>query len=63
MHGIGKLLQILGLSIPPLSIMAQLANSISQGQMLMFLVASACAFDTNSSLTRSCSADLLAASA
>ena len=44
MRALGKLLQIAGLTIPPLSIIAQLNESISQGQMLTFLVASACAF-------------------
>ena len=44
MRVLGKLLQIAGLSIPPLSIVAQLNESISQGQMLVFLVAAACAF-------------------
>ena len=44
MKGIGKLLQIVGLAIPPLAIIAQLSESISQGQMLMFLVAAVSCF-------------------
>ena len=34
----------LGLIVPPLSIVLQLASSISQGQMLTMLVASVCLF-------------------
>ena len=41
---LGKLLQLAGLTIPPLSIVAQLNGTISQGQMLTFLVAAASAF-------------------
>ena len=41
---LGKALQIAGLTVPPLSIVAQLAESISQGQMLTFLVVSVAAF-------------------
>ena len=44
MKAIGRLLQIAGLIVPPLTILAQLGGSISAGQMLMFLVAAACAF-------------------
>jgi len=40
----GRLLQWVGLLIPPLAIMSQLSGSISQGQMLTFLVAAVCAF-------------------
>lgn len=44
MQAIGKLLQLAGLTIPPLSIIAQLTESISLGKMLMFLVAAVAAF-------------------
>jgi len=44
MRALGRLLQFAGLSIPPLAIVAQLAQSISVGQMLTFLVASVAAF-------------------
>ena len=44
MRALGRLLQLAGLSIPPLAIVAQLFESISVGQMLTFLVASAAAF-------------------
>ncbi len=44
MKGIGKLLQIIGLAIPPLAIVLQLSEAITAGQMLMFLVASVCCF-------------------
>ncbi|MCA9248003.1 MAG: hypothetical protein KDA42_12830 [Planctomycetales bacterium] len=37
-------MQWAGLIVPPLSIVAQLSESISQGQMLTFLVASVCLF-------------------
>lgn len=35
---------MLGLAVPPLSIVLQLAGSISQGQMLAMLLASVCLF-------------------
>ena len=44
MRGIGKLLQVAGLMLPPLSIVLQLMSSISLGQMLAMLVASICLF-------------------
>lgn len=44
MKRIGQLLQQAGLVVPPLSIVAQLSDAISLGQMLMFLVASVSAF-------------------
>ncbi len=44
MHSLGRLLQWLGLAIPPLSIMLQLAEAISLGQMLTMLVAAVCLF-------------------
>jgi hypothetical protein len=44
MYRFARLLQIAGLTIPPLSIIAQLSNTISLGQMLGFLVVSVCMF-------------------
>jgi len=44
MHSIGRGLQMLGLTVPPLSIIMQLSGSITLGQMLTMLVASVCAF-------------------
>jgi len=44
MRTLGRLMQIAGLSIPLLAIVAQLNESITQGQMLMFLIAAVCAF-------------------
>ena len=44
MEALGKMLQMAGLVIPPLSIIAELQHSISLGQMLTFLVAAASAF-------------------
>jgi len=40
MYAVARFLQFLGLTIPPLSIIAQLSDSISLGQMLGFLVVS-----------------------
>lgn len=44
MHYAARLLQIVGLIIPPLAIVAQLTNSIDLKQMLGFLVASVAVF-------------------
>jgi hypothetical protein len=44
MRAFGRLLQFLGLAVPPLSILMQLSETITQGQMLTMLVASVCAF-------------------
>ena len=44
MKAIGKILQLAGLTVPPLSIIAQLTEAISLGQMLTFLVASVSLF-------------------
>ncbi len=44
MHSIGRGLQIVGLGVPPISIMLQLGEAISLGQMLTMLVASVCCF-------------------
>jgi hypothetical protein len=40
MFRFGRLLQFVGLVIPPLAIVAQLSESISLGQMLQFLLVS-----------------------
>ena len=40
----GRLMQIVGLVVPPLAIILQLQNAITLGQMLTFLVAAVCAF-------------------
>jgi hypothetical protein len=44
MRPIGRSLQQLGLIVPPLSIVLQLINAITLGQMLTMLVASVCLF-------------------
>jgi hypothetical protein len=44
MHSIARLLQLIGLTIPPLAIIAQLTGSINLKQMLGFLVASVSVF-------------------
>jgi hypothetical protein len=44
MYRFARLLQFIGLTIPPLAIFAQLNESISQSQMLGFLVVSVCIF-------------------
>ena len=44
MRAIGKTLQIVGLALPPLGIVAQLSNAVSLGQMLAMLLAGVCAF-------------------
>jgi hypothetical protein len=44
MAGLGRLMQIVGLVLPPLSIVLQLQGAISLGQMLTMLVASVSAF-------------------
>jgi hypothetical protein len=46
MHAVARFLQMLGLTIPPLAIIAQLGEHISAGQMLQFLVVSVCLFTT-----------------
>jgi drug/metabolite transporter (DMT)-like permease len=40
MYALARFLQIVGLAIPPLAIVAQLNESITLGQMLGFLVVS-----------------------
>jgi hypothetical protein len=44
MAGFGRLLQIAGLIVPPVSILLQLQGTISLGQMLTMLVAAVSAF-------------------
>jgi len=44
MQAVGKILQMAGLTIPPLAIIAQLGETITLGQMLTFLVVSVCLF-------------------
>ncbi len=44
MNKIARLLQLAGLVIPPLAMVAQLGNHISAGRMLQFLVFSVCLF-------------------
>jgi hypothetical protein len=44
MHSVARLLQMVGLTIPPLAIIAQLMESITLGQMLGFLIASIAVF-------------------
>ncbi len=46
MHLLARLLQLVGLAIPPLAMVAQLGEKISAGQMLQFLVVSVCLFGT-----------------
>ena len=46
MHAVSRLLQMLGLTIPPLAIIAQLGEHITAGEMLKFLVVSVCLFGT-----------------
>ncbi|MFV2069318.1 MAG: hypothetical protein ACC645_20330 [Pirellulales bacterium] len=44
MRTLGRFMQLAGLVVPLLAIVAQLNESISQGEMLLFLVAAVCAF-------------------
>ncbi|HTQ37509.1 MAG TPA: hypothetical protein VMJ32_00685 [Pirellulales bacterium] len=44
MASFGRLLQIVGLVLPPLSIVLQLQGAITLGQMLLMLVAAVSAF-------------------
>jgi hypothetical protein len=46
MHGLARLLQLVGLTIPPLAMIAQLADQISAGRMLQFLLFAVCLFGT-----------------
>jgi len=44
MHAFARLLQLAGLTIPLLAVIAQLAERITAGQMLRFLVVAICLF-------------------
>ena len=44
MRGVARLMQLVGLTAPPLAIVLQLSETISLGQMLTILVASVCLF-------------------
>ena len=44
MSGLGRILQLAGLTIPLLAIFAQLAGSISVRDLLMFMIAALCLF-------------------
>jgi hypothetical protein len=46
MRTAARLLQLVGLTIPPLAMVAQLGNHITAGRMLVFLVFSVCLFGT-----------------
>jgi hypothetical protein len=46
MHKLARFLQLVGLTILPLAMIAQLAEKISAGQMLQFLVVAVCVFGT-----------------
>jgi hypothetical protein len=52
MYSIARLMQILGLVIPPCAIIAELSQSISTGQMLGFLVVAVCLFYIGNLLQR-----------
>jgi hypothetical protein len=44
MRQIGRMLQVVGLTVPPLTIVMQLMGSIKANQMLLMLVACVCVF-------------------
>jgi hypothetical protein len=44
MYSIARMLQLAGLTIPPLAIIAQLSEQIKASQMLLFLAVSVCLF-------------------
>ena len=44
MRSIGRVLQIVGLAVPPLAMVMQLSNAITLGKMLVALVAAVCLF-------------------
>lgn len=44
MRSFARFLQLVGLTIPPLAMVAQLANRIKANQMLQFLAVSVCIF-------------------
>jgi len=43
-RSIGRVLQIVGLAVPPLAMVMQLSNAITLGKMLVALVAAVCLF-------------------
>jgi hypothetical protein len=44
MRSIARLLQLVGLTIPPLAVIAELLNHIGTKQLLQFLIVSVCIF-------------------
>lgn len=52
MASLARLLQLAGLTVPPLAIIAELNHSISLGQMLGFLVVAICLFSLGHLLQR-----------
>ena len=44
MRGLGRGFQVLGLVLPPLAMVMQLAEAVSLGQMLTMLLAAVCCF-------------------
>lgn len=44
MRSIGRLLQVVGLALPPLAMVLQLSSALSLGKMLVALVAAVCLF-------------------
>lgn len=46
MYALARLLQVAGLVIPPLAMIAQLGERIRTGQMLQFLVVAVCLFSS-----------------
>jgi hypothetical protein len=44
MNAVARFLQLVGLTIPPLAMIAQLSEQISAGRMLQFLLFSVCLF-------------------
>ena len=44
MRSIGRLLQVVGLAVPPLAMVMQLSSALSLGKMLVALVAAVCLF-------------------
>jgi hypothetical protein len=52
MQLLARLMQLAGLTIPPVTILAQLSNRITAGQMLGFLVVSVCLFTLGHLLQR-----------
>jgi hypothetical protein len=52
MQLLARLLQLVGLTVPPITILAQLGGRITAGQMLGFLVVSVCLFTAGHLLQR-----------